>query len=128
MEEKKVNVAAYCWEALGPDKINDQRITEIQESGLDTVMLFAVHIGKPDIPRGNGLPPYKWGDLVFNNAYDLLVSDGRFNPEEQAKNRDLIALWPAQIARLKKGGSKVSEIFFSIGGGEVNDYTTIRKC
>jgi hypothetical protein len=115
-----VKVGAYCWEALGPDKINDKYISDIQQSALDTVMLFAVHIGNPKIPKPGS--QYKYGDLVFNNPGDLFVSAGEFNPE----NKPQIANWPAQIARLKQGNSKVTRIFFCVGGWAVQDYPTIK--
>jgi hypothetical protein len=88
----------------------------IQQSGLTTVIEFALHFGR----QGNGVQ--QWGDFVFNNGYPQpsypFIQDGKFNPYNDAA----IAAWPADLEKLKQGGS-VKEIFFSIGGwGGAPDY------
>lgn len=109
------NSAAYCSGDLGPGNIQN-RISDIQGSGLTTAILWAVHIGRPEISG------QKYGDLIFNNyPDDLFVSAGKFDPNDVST----IAAWPGQVAQLKQNSS-VSKIFFSIGGWGVKDFETIQ--
>jgi len=110
------NTAAYCSGDLGPGNIQNY-IPNIQQSGLTTAILWALHIGRPSV-QGQ-----QYGDLIFNGA-PLFISNGTFNP---GGNPD-IAAWPGQIAQLKQEGSNVSQIFFSIGGANppVYDFTSIQ--
>jgi hypothetical protein len=110
------NSAAYCSGILGPGQIQNQ-IADVQGSGLTTVILWALHIGRTSIPE------QQYGDLIFNDfPQGLLVSGGKFNPG----NSTAIAAWPTQVAQLKQGGS-VSKIFISVGGAPpwVEDFTTL---
>ena len=105
------NSVIYCSGDLGPSTIS-QYISDIQGSGVTTVVLWAMHIGRPTIP-GQHL-----GDLIYNNSPYTLVSQGQYNADYSA--------YPAQVAQLKQNGS-VTKIFFSIGGANppVWDFTTI---
>lgn len=111
------NAVAYCSGVLGPGEIQDH-LSDIQSSGLDTAILWAVHIGRPTIAG------QQWGDLIYNNSPNLFISEGVFNPNSSSD----IAAWPAQVAALKQNGSSVSKIFFSIGGANppVEDFTSIQ--
>jgi hypothetical protein len=114
------NTAAYFGDEAGPGSIQ-KHIAGIQASGLTTVILFALHVGRimPEHPN------MKIGDLIFNNYPQyLLVSGGKFNPN----NSPEIATWPAQVAQLKQQGS-VSKIFICIGGdgSVIYDFRTIQK-
>ena len=123
------NSAAYVWNMGGPGQLRNY-IADIQGSGLTTVILFGLHIGR----KLDALPAMKVGDLMYNDyAADpahgilrgnLLVSEGKFNPNSDAA----IAAWPAQVAQLKKRGS-VSKVFISLGGAErwVYDFRTIES-
>ena len=91
------NNAAYVWNMGGPGQLKNY-IADIQGSGLTTVILFGLHIGR----KLDALPAMKVGDLMYNDyAADpahgilrgnLLVSEGKFNPNNDAA----IAAWPAQ--------------------------------
>jgi hypothetical protein len=108
------NTVAYCTDALGPSQIANH-VAEIQQSGLTTVVLWALHIGCPDIPG------QQYGDLVYNHTGETIVSAGVFNPLQISA----IGAWPGQVAALKQSGS-VSKIFISIGGASppIFDFTT----
>ena len=108
------NTVAYCY--MGPGVLADH-IDEIQQSGLTTVVLWALHVGRPDAGQ-------QYGDLVYDYTGMTLVSAGAFNPFQ----KDDIAAWPSQVAALKQSGS-VSKIFMSIGGANppIDDFTTIQK-
>jgi len=108
------NSAAYCSGVLGPGSIQNY-ISNVQGSGLTTVILWAMHIGRPQISG------QQYGDFIFNDMPNLFVSNGTFNPN----NDPAIAAWPAQVAQLKQNSS-VGKIFFSIGGWGVQDFTTIQ--
>jgi hypothetical protein len=112
------NVAIYCWNDFGPGKIKDN-IAKLQQSGVTTAILWAVHVGSPNTPKRK----QKYGDLIYNDdPPNLFVSQNKFNPG----NSPQIAAWPGLVAQLKQGGSSVSKIFLSIGGGDgVQDFTTI---
>lgn len=99
-----VNAVSYCWVELGPGRIQ-RHIPEIRNSGLDTIVLWALHIG--GFPGNDG---QQWGDLYFNDP-PVFVRQGRFNPD----NRQELADWPGQVAQLK-GGAQPRKVFFSIGG------------
>ena len=108
--------AAYCSGDLGPGNVQNH-ISDIQNSGLTTVILWALHIGRPEIAG------QKYGDQIFNDfPQNLIVSGGTFNPNGSSA----IAAWPGQVAQLKKAGG-VSKIFLSVGGAHppVDDFTTI---
>jgi hypothetical protein len=100
------NTAAYFWEEGGPGNI-EKHIADIQASGLTTVILIALHVGRK-MPHSD----MKVADLMYNDYENLLVSDGVFNPNKS----DAIKAWPKQIAQLKEPGSSVSKVFISIGG------------
>jgi hypothetical protein len=106
--------AAYCAGYLGPGSIQTY-LPDIQRSGLTTAILWAVHVGQPSDPGQH------YGDLDFNDADNLFISQGVFNP----LNSSAVAAWPQQVAQLKQGSS-VGRIFFSIGGGGVGDFTNIQ--
>jgi hypothetical protein len=103
--------AAYCSGELNPDRIK-AHLSDIQQSGLTTVILFALHIG------GEG----EWGNFTFNKRRWLFVSQGVFNPAKDSAIRD----WRQSIVELKQHGSVV-KIFFSIGGWDSKDFTAIQK-
>lgn len=111
------NLAAYCWEDFGPAKIKNN-VTKLQNTGLTTAILWAVHVGAP-----NNAIKHKYGDLIFNNDKDhpenLFISQGLFNPNKNSQT----GAWPEYVAKLKQGG--VNRVFFSIGGGGVTDFTAI---
>jgi hypothetical protein len=109
------NTVAYCY--MGPGVLADH-IDEIQQSGLTTVVLWALHVGRPSVSG------QQYGDLVYDYTGMTLVSAGAFNPFQ----KDDIAAWPSQVAALKQSGS-VSKIFMSIGGANppIDDFTTIQK-
>jgi hypothetical protein len=114
------NTAAYIWNEGGPGSI-EKHIADIQASGLRTVILIALHVGR----KMSEYPDMKIGDLIYNDyPQNLLVSGGVFNPNKSPA----IAAWPKQIAQLKDRGS-VSKVFISVGGDErfVYDFRTIQK-
>jgi hypothetical protein len=114
------NIAAYCWDDFGPGKIKNN-VAKLQNTGLTTAILFAVHVGST---KDEGVQ-HQDGDLIFNDDREdpanLFISQGEFNP---AKN-PVTGAWPGYVAQLKKGG--VGKLFFSIGGGDVRDFTTIEE-
>jgi hypothetical protein len=114
------NTGAYVWEAGGFGELQNH-IADIQASGLTTVILNMLYIGRPM----ETFPKMKVGDLMYNNCAPdlLLVSEGKFNPNNSAK----IAAWPAQLAQPKQQGS-VSKVFISVGGDSrfVYDFRTIQ--
>jgi hypothetical protein len=109
-----INTVIYCGGEMGPDTDKVSNIgtngPTVQSSGVSTVVLWALHIGRPT----NEL----LGDLMFNSSQYTLVSQGMYNP---AFNN-----YPAEVASLKQSPG-VSKIFFSVGGwrGEVRDFRTI---
>jgi hypothetical protein len=122
------NSVAYVWNMGGPGEL-ENHLADIQASGLTTVILFGIHLGRPILK----FPDLMMGDLLYNDyAADppkilrgnLLVSRGKFNPN----NDPVIAAWPAQVAQLKKHGS-VSKVFISIGGASqwVYDFRVIES-
>lgn len=82
----------------------DSVINDLKGSGFTTVIACFMHI------ESNG-------DFVFNNATDLLISEGEYvgNP-----------VWPAQMYSLKEGTTSVNRILFSIGGWETADFPNIK--
>lgn len=115
MAQNTYNLAAYCSGDFGPG-ISDALIANVQESGLTTIILWAMHIGRPSIPG------QQYGDLVFNDGDIRIVSAGTYNPGNVAD----IAAWPSAIAQLKQNGSSVTKIFISIGGWGVEDFQSIQ--
>ena len=122
------NSVAYVWNMGGPGELQDH-LADIQASGLTTVILFGIHLGRPVLK----FPDLMMGDVLYNDyAADppkilrgnLLVSKGKFNPN----NDPVIAAWPAQVAQLKKQGS-VSKVFISVGGASqwVYDFRVIES-
>lgn len=103
--------AAYCSGELNPHRIK-AHLSDIQQSGLTTVILFALHIG------GEG----EWGNFTFNEPRWLFVSQRVFNPAKDSAIRD----WRQSIVELKQHGSVV-KIFFSIGGWNTKDFTAIQQ-
>src|SRR5262245_53189855 len=106
------STAAYVEGEGGPGNIQNH-IADIQTSGLTTVILCSLHVGR----KMDLYPNMKIGDLIYNDyTKDLLVSGGSFNPN----NQDDIAGWPKHVAQLKQQGS-VSKVFISLGGAGGND-------
>jgi hypothetical protein len=93
----------YSGGPLGPTQI-DQHITDIQQSGFTTVVLWSFHIASN-------------GDITFNDP-PTLVSGGKYIGDTS---------WPGKVAQLKQNGSSVSKIFLSVGAGGVSDFTHIQK-
>ena len=110
------DTAAYAGGDCGPGKLAGN-IADIQASGLTTLILWALHIGRPSISGQH------YGDFIFNDGANLFISQGAFNPLGTAA----IAAWPGQIARLRQQGS-VGKVYFSIGGASppVFDFTTVQ--
>jgi hypothetical protein len=111
--------AAYCWSDFAPGSIQNH-IAPVQDSGLTTVILWALHVGR----RMRKFPKMRCGDLMFNDYEKcLLVSEGTFNPGQD----DAIGAWPRQVAQLKQRGG-VKKIYLSIGGASppVRDFAAIR--
>src|SRR5687768_15492931 len=94
------NAVLYVSGEMGPPTISDH-IADVQGSGVDTVVLWALHIGRPSIQGQN------WGDLIYNESPYTLVSLGKYNSDYSG--------YPAQVAQLKQNGD-VTRIFFSVGG------------
>ena len=120
-----LNVAAYCSAAFGPG-IAQTLISETQQSGFTTIILWAMHIGRAgDVNKQNctAIPGQSWGELVFNDGNIRITNGDTFNPD----NDPTIAAWPGEIAQLKQNGSSVTKIFVSIGGWlkYVCDFRTI---
>ena len=120
-----INVAAYCSGDFGPG-INKTVIADTQQSGITTVILWSMHLGRAgNVNEGlcTSIPGQFWGELVFNDG-DIRITNGDiFNPN----NDPLIAAWPGEISQLKQNGSSVDKIFISIGGDDqhVCDFRTI---
>ncbi len=106
-----LNSVIYCSGEMGPPTISEH-ISDVQGSGVTTVVLWAMHIGRPSIAGQH------WGDLIYNNSPYTLVSQGTYNSD--------YAAYPGQVAQLKQN-SDVTKIFFSIGGANppVWDFTSI---
>jgi hypothetical protein len=94
------DTVAYAGGDCGPGKLAGN-IADIQGSGLTTLMLWALHIGRPSISGQH------YGDFIFNDGANLFISQGAFNPLGTAA----IAAWPGQIARLRQQGSVKKCIF-----------------
>lgn len=107
--------AVYAGNPCGPGKLGSN-IAEIQASGVTTLMLWSLHIGRPSV-QGQ-----QYGDFVFNDGANLFISQGQFNPTGSAA----IAAWPGQIAALRQKGG-VQKVYFSTGGESppVFDFTSI---
>jgi hypothetical protein len=110
------DTVAYAGGDCGPGKLAGN-IADIQGSGLTTLILWALHIGRPSISGQH------YGDFIFNDGANLFISQGAFNPLGTAA----IAAWPGQITRLRQQGS-VKKVYFSIGGASppVFDFTTVQ--
>ena len=97
------NSVAYVREAGGPGEL-ETHVTDIQGSGLTTVILIGLHMGWPDKD-----PKQKIGDFIYNAFPDnLIVRGGKFNPN----GSDAIKGWPAQVAKLKQQAS----VFLAVAG------------
>jgi len=114
------NTAAYAGDVAGPGQLQDH-VADIQASGLTTVILFALHVGR----KMTEYPTMQVGDLIYNHfPQNLIVRGGKFKPN----NSPAIAAWPAQVARLKQQGS-VTKVFVALGGAcpPIYDFTTIQN-
>jgi hypothetical protein len=127
------NSVAYVREAGGPGELQ-QHVTDIQGSGLTTVILAMLHIGDPEMlhpadPKKD-TKTMELGDLIYNDyPANLIVRGGKFNPKNHnPDSNSAIAKWPEQIARLKQQGS-VSSVFMTIGSPPDYwpDFGTIEK-
>lgn len=78
-EVSTLNLAAYCSGDFGPG-ISDELIANVQQSGLTTIILWSMHIGRPSIPG------QQYGDLVFNSGDIRIVSEGVYNPGVKDNN------------------------------------------
>lgn len=109
------DTVAYSGGDSGPGNLASH-IADIQGSGLTTLILWALHIGRPSVQGQH------YGDFIFNDGVNLFISNGTFNPLGSAD----IAAWPGQIAQLRQKGS-IGKVYFSIGGQSppVFDFTTI---
>jgi hypothetical protein len=110
------NSVAYLRESGGPGEL-EKHIADVQGSGLTTVIVGMLHVGNPDDPDKD--KAMQFGDFIYNNyPAALIVRDGEFNPddpEKTAANKQAIAKWPEQVARLKQPGSSVRNVFLSVG-------------
>jgi hypothetical protein len=103
------NIALYAGGPLGPGEIT-QNLAATQQAGWTTIILGLFHIGRPQI-QGQS-----YGDLIFNDS--LTISQGKYLAA---------STWPGQIAQLKQGGSAVTKIYASVGGGKgIEDYQSIQ--
>ncbi len=80
----------------------DAVIDDLKSSKFNSVIAWALHINEK-------------GDLIFNDT--TIVSDGKY---KGAKD------WPDQLASLKKDGSVINRLTFSIGGWECPDFNHIQ--
>jgi hypothetical protein len=110
------DTVAYASGDCGPGNLANN-IADIQGSGLTTLILWALHIGRPLMAGQQS------GDFIFNDDANLFISEGKFNPSGSTA----IAAWPGQIAELRQQGS-VGKVYFSIGGVSppVQDFSTIQ--
>jgi hypothetical protein len=100
------NSVTYIREAGGPGEL-EKHVTDIQGSGVTTVIVGMLHVG---YPRDTD-PGMELGDFVYNDyPKGLLVRGGKFNPNGSQAIKD----WPAQVARLKQQGS-VQNVFLVVG-------------
>jgi len=103
------NIALYAGGPLGPAEIT-QNLAATQQAGWTTIILGLFHIGRPQI-QGQS-----YGDLIFNDS--LTISQGKYIAASS---------WPGEIAKLKQGGSAVTKIYASVGGGKgIEDYQSIQ--
>jgi hypothetical protein len=114
-------LAAFGLAELRPGEIINAT-KRIIDSGLTTVILGLLHIGRPM----KEFPKMVYGDLIYNDyEIGLLVSEGKFNPQRQP----FIDYWPGEVAALKGSSSSVKRIFISIGGqgnNNIFDFRTIQ--
>lgn len=112
------NIAAYGEGCMYPPTATQAlgtTIQQIQASGLTTVILGLMHIGRDyDIS-----PPQITGDLYFNNT--LVFSQGAYvgdpdwiNPTSTDNINQLI-------------GGSVTQVEMSVGGGGVMDFETLQR-
>ncbi len=111
-----LNIAGYIQGAIYPNSNNtqpvSQTISDLQSSGLETVILGLAHIG-----RDYAINPIQiTGDLYFNGT--LIFSQGSYVGD---------ASWPAEIDSLI--GGSIKRVCLSIGGAGnvIYDFQTIMK-
>ncbi len=113
-------IAVFCQGILGPGKLADHA-DRVRESGLTIPIFSFLHIGRPEISGQS------YGDLIYNDPADLLVSYRGSEPVFNPDHKQVIGDWPTQVAGLKQNSS-VNKIFISIGGDGlvVRDFRTIQ--
>jgi hypothetical protein len=114
------NSVTYIREAGGPGEL-EKHVTDIQGSGVTTVIVGMLHVG---CPRDSD-PGMQLGDFVYNDyPQGLLVRGGKFNPNGSQAIKD----WPGQVARLKQQGS-VQNVFLVVGSPPEYwpDFETMQK-
>lgn len=120
-----METVAYIVVKGGPAELQNH-IEDIRKSDLAVAILGMLHVGWSD-PE---YPKMKPGDLIYNDfpgwptgkRGNLLVSEGRFNPDNDPE----IAKWPAQVAQLKQN-PKGFKVLLSLGGAGPLDFTHIQN-
>jgi hypothetical protein len=102
------NIALYAGGPLGPSAITNN-LTATQQAGWTTITLRLFHIG-----NGNK-PGQFWGDIFFNDP-PAIITKSKYVADPT---------WPMNVAKLKQNSS-ITQIYASIGGGGVVDFTTIK--
>lgn len=123
------NIAAYAEGCLYASSNNEvaqvqQTISQVQQSGLTTVILSLFHIGRDfDIS-----PPQIPGDIYYNGT--LIISQGKYvgygsNPGDTSSWADLVG----SITSKTVPGNSVNTICASIGGASsvIYDFRCIEK-
>lgn len=107
----KSNFVLYGLDRFGPENIGWE-LANMNRKGLTTIILGMFHIGDPKTG-------YQYGDIMYNAAKPLVISNGKY----VAHFPD----WPGQIAKLKGGGTTVTQIYATMGGspGPI-DFETIK--
>jgi hypothetical protein len=82
----------------------DQQLSEVQNSGFTSVILWTLHV-------------HTNGDLYYNDT--LIVQNGQYsNPDNPAFGK--------YVAGLRSQGSSVNQVLFGIGSGGVSDFAAIQ--
>jgi len=104
------NWVLYALNTLGPSNIQNE-LQNMRTNNFTTIIIGMIHIGN----HGDTL-----GDIIFNGGEPTLISNGKivFSGAQA---------WANQIAQLKGGGSPVTKVYVSFGGGDtVVDFSTIK--
>lgn len=95
----------------------DAQLTQTNQSGFTTVLLWSLHVNGNDPAKG-----FTLGDLYWNDTPLVVSKNGKpvFDPT------NVFTKLASRLNALLKGGT-VNKIFWSIGAGGTSDFTNLTK-